>query len=197
MELLLRQPSIKAKRFTLVFDHIDDAPTVEDSLWLIYRPRRPGSEIAKETCNAIATSDKGREPCHRNKVRLDRKGAIFKSYVLQHFHSGVVYPLFKQHHSQKSSCIWISFISLKAYPCAFIVKDMLDHHFFGSDAFDVSHIHGCLFRTIVASNSIKAKILLTSPIKLPGITFILSDSLLSTQTQISANSNYQKLKPQS
>jgi hypothetical protein len=32
MELLLRQPSIKAKRFTLVFDHIDDAPAEEDSL---------------------------------------------------------------------------------------------------------------------------------------------------------------------
>jgi hypothetical protein len=194
MNLLLRQPSIKVKRFTLVFDHIDDAPAGAGHHDKATSPAATSLEPAPQTgLNPLSTSNTSREPCTRTKVCLDRKGSSFKSFVLQYFHSGVIYPLFTHSQTAKSACIWVSFISEKVFPCAFIVKSMLDHHFSGSDAFNVTHIHGCIFRTIVSSKSVITEILLQSPIKLPGITFTLTDSLVSVQNHVQSFSHFENL----
>jgi hypothetical protein len=196
MELLLRQPSIKAKRFTLIFDHIDDAPQTTSAFNSFLVPAKEESASSQEgnksplcsTAHPAANRLRDQDPACKE-VRLARSGFAFKSFVLQHYHSGVVYPLFSLRHTAKSVCIWISFISEKAAPCAYIVKNILDHHFSGSDAFDVSHVHGCIYRTIVASASIKTEILLTSPIVRPGISFFLSSSLENAYLAVTENSN--------
>jgi hypothetical protein len=57
MKLLLRQPSIKAKRFTLVFDYIDDAPAGDANTCQISRFAASDNEAVKETCiNTLAMS---------------------------------------------------------------------------------------------------------------------------------------------
>jgi hypothetical protein len=196
MELLLRQPSIKAKRFTLIFDHIDDAPQSTSAFNSFIDPAKDEPASSQDgneshlcsTAPPVANPLRDQDPAC-NEVRLARSGFAFKSFVLQHYHSGVVYPLFSFRHTAKSVCFWISFISEKAAPCAFIVKNMLDHHFSGSDAFDVSHVHGCIYRTIVASASIKSEILFTSPIVRPGISFFLSSSLENAYLAVTENSN--------
>jgi hypothetical protein len=101
--------------------------------------------------------------------------------MLQKYHFDVVHTLFSHNPPLHKGEFCINFISVSVRPSAFLVKNVLDRLFVGSDAFKVTHEQSTIFRTFVASNSIKGELTLRSPITLPGFTLHLSTCNLGAQ----------------
>jgi hypothetical protein len=105
------------------------------------------------------------------KVSRFRVGAIFRSYILQNYHSDVAHSLFSTSQNIPNCIFWICSISAKIKPSVHLVKNALDNLLASDDQFTVNHCHGPLVTSTVASVNVLSEIMLISPFKLPGIKF--------------------------
>jgi hypothetical protein len=202
MHTILHQDSIRARRFTLVFDHIHLAPkqilpqipvtTIHPTV----STASPTTNVAEQLqpgCSTTAVLEADDTQLERvskwtsedgPKFSSFQLGAIFCSLILQKYHSGVVLPLFNHrtpHNYFTMKDFWISFISATIKPSAFLVKNLLDHLFIGYDAFSAIHEQRTIFKSFALSKNVIGELILRSLITLPGVKFYLSPCLAGTK----------------
>lgn len=115
-------------------------------------------------------------------VRHLRHGFKFRSLILRSYNLQVVPPTTISPDPLKHALLWISFFSAVAKPSACLVKLSLDHFFSGSSSFAVLHYQENIFLALVSSEDVLNEIIQRSPVSPPGITLVLSSSLLAARS---------------